>query len=284
MRLAVFIAAMVATQALAATEPQMTSWDAEQNGSPRTYTFGTYKLTLSSVKNGDQMGVPHLNVSTPGLPPFAYDGQAAGDIARADFTVLKLSPKAQPSVVFDTYSGGAHCCVEVVVIQPAGKAWRKVDLGSWDGGGISFPKDVDGDRIVDFVFVDNAFLYAFDSYAGSRAPLLIMNIVNGKAVDVSTAPRYAPVYRADMADAKISCAQHANGGCAAYVADAARLGQFDDAWSFMLANYDKTSTWDYPTQCQGERVNYRCQGTEMKPKGYPEALKWFLQDHGYIKK
>ncbi|HVP83352.1 MAG TPA: hypothetical protein VMS78_01400 [Rhizomicrobium sp.] len=286
MRVVYLIAAsvMFATQAVAAGEPQMTSWDAEQNGSPKTYTFGTYKLTLSSAKNGDQMGVPHLSVSAPGLPPFAYDGQAAGDIARADFTVLKLSPKVQPSVVFDTYSGGAHCCVEVVVIQPAGKSWRKIDLGSWDGGGIAYPKDVDGDDIVDFVFVDNAFLYAFDCYACSHPPPLVLNIVNGKAVNVSTAPRFASLFRADMAEAKQGCAEHNNGVCAGYVADAARLGEFDEAWQFMLANYNKTSTWDYPTRCQGQKVDYRCQGTELKPKDYPEALKWFLQDNGYVPK
>jgi len=281
--LVVAVSAIFATQALAAA-PQMTSWDAEQNGSPKTYTFGAYKLTLSSTKNGDQMGVPHLSVAAPGLPPISYDGQAAGDIARADFTVLKLSPNEQPSVVFTSYSGGAHCCVEVMVLQPAGKAWKKVDLGSWDGSGIAYPKDVDGDRIVDFVFVDNAFLYAFDSYAGSRAPLLIMNVAGGKAVNVSKAPRYAAVYRADMEEAKTSCAGHANGGCAAYVADAARLGQFDEAWTFMLANYDQKSTWDYPTRCQGQKIDYRCKGTEQKPKDYPEALRWFLQDNGYIQK
>jgi hypothetical protein len=229
------------------------------------------------------MAVPHLSVSAPGLPPIAYDGQAAGDVARADFTVLRLSAQEQPSVVFATYSGGAHCCVDVVVFQPADVAWRKIDLGSWDGGGIAAPEDVDGDGIVDFVFVDNAFLYTFDSYAGSRAPPLILNIVGGKAVNVSKSPRYAGVYRADMEEAKTSCAGHANGGCAAFVADAARIGQYDAAWKFMLANYDKTSTWTYPTRCQGKIVNSRCEGREIKPADFPEALRWFLQDNGYVK-
>lgn len=273
--------AICATQALAA--PRMTEWDAERNGSLKTYTFGSYKLTLSAARK-DGMAVPRLVVSAPGLASFTYDGQVSGDVARAEFTVLKLSSESQPSVIFDSYSGGAHCCVEVVVIEPYGKSWRKIDLGSWNGGGIAYPKDADGDGIVDFVFVDNAFLYAFDCYACSRPPPLILNIQNGKAVDVSAAPRYAPLFRADMAEAKKGCAEHYNGVCAGYVASAARAGKFGEAWSFMLAHYNKSSAWDYPTRCKGERKDYRCEGTELKPRGYPEALRWFLEDNGYIKK
>jgi hypothetical protein len=282
MRLALIAAmsALIATQALA----QMTSWDARQNGDPKTYTFGTYTLTLSSNKADGQTGMPHLSVSAPGLPPIELDGMEGGEVARAEFAVLKLSARERPSVVFDSYSGGAHCCVDVVVLQPMGKKWNRIDLGSWDGGGIAYPKDVDGDGVVDFAFVDNAFLYAFDCYACSRPPPMIFNIVDGEAVDVSKAPRYAPLFRADMVEAKEGCAAHSNGVCAGYVADAARLGQFDDAWKFMLANYNKTLTWDYPRHCEGEMVGGHCRGTELKPKNFPQALKWFLQDTGYIRK
>lgn len=268
----------------AAPSAQMTSWDSEQNGSPKTYNLGGYKLTLTAKKNGDQMMEPWLAVTAPDMPPLSLQGQGAGDVARADFTVMKLAPKQQPSVVFTSYSGGAHCCVEVQVAQPSGKAWKKINLGSWDGGGIEAPRDVNGDGIADFVFVDNAFLYAFDSYAASWAPPLVMNVANGKGVNVSAAKRYAALNRADMEKTKPECAKHQNGACAAYVADAARIGRFDEAWTFMLANYDKKSEWTYPARCNGAKVDYQCKGTETKPKDYPEALRWFLEDNGYIKK
>jgi hypothetical protein len=273
MRLALIVAtALLTSQAFAAPPAQMTSWDSEQNGSPKTYSPGGYKLTLTAKKNGDQMMEPWLAVTAPDMPPLSLQGQGAGDVARADFTVVKFAPKQQPSVVFTSYSGGAHCCVEVQVAQPVGKAWKKINLGSWDGGSIEAPRDVNGDGVTDFVFVDNAFLYAFDSYAASWAPPLVMNVANGKGVNVSTAKRYAALYRADMEKTKPECAKHQNGACAAYVADAARIGQFDEAWSFMLANYDQKSEWTYPTR------------TEVKPKDYPQALRWFLEDNGYIKK
>jgi hypothetical protein len=268
----------------AAPSAQMTSWDSEQNGSPKTYNLGGYKLTLTAKKNGDQMMEPWLAVTAPDMPPLSLQGQGAGDVARADFTVVKLAPKQQPSVVFTSYSGGAHCCVEVQVAQPVGKAWKKINLGSWDGGSIEAPRDVNGDGVTDFVFVDNAFLYAFDSYAASWAPPLVMNVANGKGVNVSTAKRYAALYRADMEKTKPECAKHQNGACAAYVADAARIGQFDEAWSFMLANYDRKSEWTYPARCNGAKVDYQCKGTEVKPKDYPEALRWFLEDNDYVKK
>ncbi|HEY4126230.1 MAG TPA: hypothetical protein VGM36_16515 [Rhizomicrobium sp.] len=283
MRRISFIAAaiLLASQAHAA---QMTQWDGLQNGSPKTYALGGYKLTLTSKLNGDQMAMPNLAVTAPDMPPIALEGQAAGDVARASFGVVKLAPKQQPSVIFTSYSGGAHCCVEILVLQPVAGAWKKVDLGSWDGDGAELPKDADGDGIADFVMIDNAFLYAFDSYAASWAPPLVMNVVNGKAQNVSAAKRYAALYRADMEKARSECAKHQNGACAAFVADAARIGQYDEAWKFMLANYDKASSWTYPTRCDGKMVESQCKGREIKPADYPQSLQWFLQDNGYIKK
>jgi hypothetical protein len=280
----ILMAATLISSVFSAGAEEMTAWDSEQNGSPKTYSIGGYKLTLTAKKNGDQMMEPWLAVAAPGMPPLSLQGQGAGDVARGDFTVMKLAPRQQLSVVFTSYSGGAHCCVEVQVAQPAGKVWKKFDLGNWDGDGIEPPRDVDGDGIADFVFVDNAFLYAFDSYAASWAPPLVMNVTNGKVLNVSTAKRYAALYRADMEKAKPECAKHQNGACAAYVADAARIGRFDEAWTFMLANYDRKSEWTYPARCDGDRVDFRCKGTEVKPKDYPEALRWFLEDNGYIKK
>jgi hypothetical protein len=173
----------------------------------------------------------------------------------------------------------------VLLIEPVNGEWKTVDLDTWDGEGLGgVPRDEDGDGAADFVFYDNSFLYTFASYADSYAPPLIMNVIAGHPANVSTSPRYAALFRNAMANAKPDCLKHSNGACAAYVADAARAGEFDGAWKFMLANYDPKSGWDLPTRCKGPMYGFDCKGTPIKPKDYPQALRWFLEDRGYIRK
>jgi hypothetical protein len=280
--ISVALAAVLASHAFAAQPAELTSWDSQTDGSPKTYTLGGYRLTLSAA-NDDDFAAPVLDVAAPGLPPISLKGEEGGRAARAEFGVATLAPGSKPSVIFATYSGGAHCCTGIVVLRPAGDAWQEIDMGSWDGGGLGgLPKDVDGDGIADFVFVDNAFLYSFDSYAGSWAPPLVLNIVDGKARNVSATGHYAALYRADMEKARLECAKHQNGACAAFVADAARIGRYDAAWKFMLAHYDRKSDWDYPTRCDVAMIDGQCKGHKIEPSGFPQALQWFLQDNGYI--
>jgi hypothetical protein len=173
-----------------------------------------------------------------------------------------------------------------MLAERMGASWSLVDMGLWDGAGnVRFPADIDGDGVMDFVFADNEFYYTFDSYAGSWAPPKILNVVGGKVVDVSADPRFHKVYEDDMAKAQKYCLQNSNGACAAYVADGTRAGQFEAAWKFMLAHYDAKAVWDYPTRCIGTMADDgSCEGQELKPRDYPQALKWFLQDHHYIPK
>ena len=56
----------------------------------------------------------------------------------------------------------------------------------------------------------------------------------------------------------MSAERERNGQCAAYVADAARLGQAASAWRVMLAHY------------------------RHEPAGYPAALRSFLVAEGYL--
>jgi len=55
--------------------------------------------------------------------------------------------------------------------------------------------------------------------------------------------KYIPKFRRDEAEMKKDCSGGPGGGqngsCAAYVAVAARAGDFAAAWAYMLAHYDK---------------------------------------------
>jgi hypothetical protein len=277
-------AMLVATPALAAP---MTDWSAKDSGNPKSYSVAGLSITLSSRKNKDGDVVPALTVRTPGTPPFRVEGVAGFNPPMANFGVGRFDTKSPgPQILFTSFTGGAHCCNNISVIERSGGGWRRVDLGLWDGDGPeNIPSDVDGDGAADFVFPDNAFLYTFDSYAGSRPPPRVLNVVGGKVVDLSTRPRFRKVFAQDMAQAAKACEQQQNGACAGYVADGARLGRFDAAWKFMLAHYDPQANWDYPTRCIGTMASDgACKGKELKPRDFPQALRWFLEDQQYIPK
>jgi hypothetical protein len=119
---------------------------------------------------------------------------------------------------------------------------------------------------------------------------------------VSKDPRFRSLYEADFAKTKQACETgqftedgktyqtEVNGACAAYVADGARLGRVEEAWASMLAHYDHSnggggdlSPGFLPTKCFVALVNYQCPtGKEHTFADFPEALRWWLGDNGYL--
>lgn len=200
---------------------------------------------------------------------------------------LMLGPLTKGGPVagfFQTYTGGMHCCQEMRVIVRGPAGFEVVELGAYDGSAIDWPKDVDGDGSLDFVVRDDRFLYAFESYAGSVAPPLVLNVIDGKKVDVSTDPRFRKVFERAAAETRKECIaeEYPNGVCAAYAANAARLGQLDAAWPVILREYQRgVKTW--PDSCKVARdAEYNCpDGQEIEYPDYPTALRAYLKELGY---
>ncbi|HEX2592120.1 MAG TPA: hypothetical protein VHL34_11530 [Rhizomicrobium sp.] len=282
MKRALVLAAVALLAAAPAFAAPMKSWT---NGDKTSvFQVGLLKLTFWQARDDDGAAVAALQVASAGTRPISMVGQAGLDPARASWAVTKLDPaNATPQVIFSSFSGGAHCCTRIYVAERLQSGWTAFDLGLWNGDGLAnVPVDVDGDKIPDIVLSDDRFLYTFDSYAASWSPPIVINVVGGKVDDVSKQPRYKKLYASEMDRAKAQCATHANGACAGYAANAARIGRFDEAWKFVLANYDRTAKWDYPGRCRGQTVNSDCKGEKIKPKDFPESLRWFLEDNGYI--
>jgi uncharacterized protein YecT (DUF1311 family) len=268
-----------------ASENQIVSWSAKTDGDPKVYHIGNLTLTLSSTGvQGSQK--PTLHVQGPGSAEFNASGSDTVLNPSANIGVGKLDPEvAQSQVLIATFTGGAHCCVDLVVWEYSANNWTPVSVGSFDGDVPDvFPKDVDGDGIPDFVEYDNQFLYAFTNYAQSMAPPQIFNVTHGHVENASASPRYSKLYRADLKRSQAECSKHNNGGCAAFVADAARLGLYDWAWRVMLTNYDATSNWEYPAHCTTPLPSGVCpDGQSQKFGDFPSALQSFLVDAGYTK-
>ena len=267
-------------------------WTHERDGPRARYRSGDVELAFAARREGDDpaMYVPLLTVRMPGLPPVTLEGELTSPTFEHRATVGRWDAQ-RPYVLFQSFSGGAHCCTSFELVYPEDDRLQVVDLGEWDGGyWDDLPTDRNGDGRLDFVFADNAFYYAFASYADSWAPPTIRNVVGGEVVDVSTERSFRPIYEAELARVRQACVSPENdampnGACPAYVASAARLGQFDRAWAEMLRSYDRDFEWTLPSGCRTERSEGAClEGDTIEYDNYPDALRAFLIDLGYIER
>ena len=293
---ALALALAIATPAFAAPPKtvavgKVVEWWSDKDGENAAYRIGPYLLSLNSVaavKDGTDKDpdarLPQISIGehdavtltgVMGFPEHAF----------ANFVVVRLDPASKaPSVVMTSFSGGAHCCTEVQVATPSALGWTVSHLGSFDNEPLmNAPRDLDGDGTPDLVIYDSRFAYAFDSYAGSVQPMRIYAVRRGVVVEVSREPRFRKALTVDMAEAAKGCREHVNGACAAYVADAARLGRLPEAWAVMLKSYNRELA-EFPNKtCDGRIAYGDCpKGHAGTIKDFPTALKLFVTQMGYL--
>ena len=262
----------------------MLSWAAKDDAEKQTYFIDGYTLTLSTHVHSNGERVAFLRVRAPTGESTSIHGQIGFPVPSAGFGVGKLDPLGvTQQVIFTSYTGGLHCCTQITVLELFDGAWRKINLGQWDGDPLKdFPSDVDGDGTPDFVLKDDRFDYAFAPYTESHKPPRIFNIEGAKLVEVGKEARYDSVYDADMKSAYAGCMKRKNAACAAFVANASRLGRREWAWNVMLAHYRQSTDWNFPTKCKVPLEAGVCPpGRSEQFREFPEALAWFLTDTGY---
>ena len=184
------------------------------------------------------------------------------------------SGNTTPEFFISRFSGGAHCCAEVHILDVVQGQWRIADGGRWDGSEI-VPDDADGDGEFEIVHGDDRFLYRYSCYACAAPPPRVFKLVAGTLADVTRSPLYRPLDERGLPNFQQGCANHDNGACASYVAVASRLGRHDEAWKFMLEHYDRKSDWGLK-DCALMDAKGGC-STEVQYKSYPDALEAFLQ-------
>ena len=263
----------------------MLSWAAKDDAEKQTYVIDGYALTLSTHVHNNGERVAFLRVRAPRGESISIHGRIGFPIPSAGFGLGKLDPQSDTQqVIFTSYTGGLHCCTQITVLELLDGSWRKIDLGQWDSEPLTkFPSDVDGDGTPDLVLKDDRFDYAFAPYTESHKPPRIFNIEGAKLIEVGKEARYDAVYEADMKSAHQGCMKHKNAACAAFVANASRLGRREWAWEIMLANYRRSTDWNFPIKCKVPLEAGACpQGRSEQFREFPEALAWFLTDTGYI--
>jgi hypothetical protein len=267
------------------------TWSFDHDGRrPVVYRAGPMTLTLRGVRHGELTRLL-LTVAQRGMAPVTLRGEdVVGGFFDQHISVGRWDTHSQ-YVMLQSFSGGAHCCIETSLVIPMGGRLRVVDLGSWDGDYDDEPvRDLNHDGRLDFLFADNSFLYAFTPYAGSYTPLKILNVVHGRVVDVSANPAFRALNETTAHDLRERCVHsddpgNQNGACAAYVAAAARVGRFDAAWAEMLRSYQRDSNWDLPTGCRVDDRERGCPDADViHYHDYPDALRHFLIRLHYIRR
>jgi hypothetical protein len=206
-----------------------------------------------------------ITVTRPGAPPFRMTSDPQASFVRV--ALVRFAPGAgHLGAVVDNQFGGSAGLTEVTVIEPVDGGFRAVPLthdGSTQltGSVTALPPGLSPDGMPGFVLEAPGFDYSGECTACTRGVPLVLSIRNGRSVDISADPAMRPLFARDLPAHRhvcVSSQRERNGNCAAFVADAARLGWVAFAWRVMLAHY------------------------RHEPAGYPAALRAFLVKEGYI--
>jgi hypothetical protein len=254
-----------------------------QDGDPRRYRIGTVDLTVgSNPQSGEGIAA---ELTAPGLRPARFRDEQA--VSLLSFGVGRIdTSRPEPQVLLSFYTGGMHCCGALVLFTPEAGGWREVRLGAWqDARDDGWPQDRDGDGAPEFNVSDDRFYSAFSSNSGSYAPRRIVQVRNGKLIDVSRRPAFRAIHQADLTEMEEACRAHSNGACAAFMADAILLGREAWAWTVVRKHYDRGDNWGVKFGCDPRISIQTCPaGLERDYRDFPEALAAFLRQTGYLAK
>ena len=229
--------------------------------------------------------VPVLQVSVGDRQVLEYVGVASGmDVPAAGASIAEIDPgNDSREVYFSSYSGGAHCCSQVVVADKTASGWIAIEIGSFDGDG-DYLQDLDNDGVAEIVTVDNGFLYAFDCYACSAAPLLIRGVRDGKLIDLTAEPRFQKNHRDWLRqleqDVDPDRRWTSPGFLAGWVAASARVGEGRAAFQQVLDHWDLAKDEGEEVCLSGADLD-ACRTADKKVLKFPDRLKLFLEQRGY---
>lgn len=232
--------------------------------------------------------------SHPASFPLAPYGTEDDGLVQLRMSLRHLDASSKfPQVMVSAYTGGAHCCslTSIFDLRPDGQ-WAHLELGALDGDGEPDVVDIARNGQEEILTVDQSFLYAFASHAGSEAPVVISRYHDGVLENVTRDPAYRNYLKNDLADRRrnwIHAGRFEPNGFLAYeVATKANLGEFAEGWRDMLAHAQSTKESGFGlSACDlkpaSEKQNgHGCSAQEKALLPFPTALSAFLVQNGYI--
>ncbi len=241
-------------------------------------SLGNVTATFTFTAGGWRPRNLHLRIASGGA--VLYDRPVTSRLCRGYCGPLETGPhpsavrmvnlgsSGQPAVVLSLFTEGAHCCVVDQVFTPRGLTYVKSEHNFGNAGARLIDPRHNG-RFV-FVSADNAFYYAFTSYAVSGAPLKVWSFDGGRFSDVTRAyPRLI------AADARrwwrmfTHNLRDGEGMIAAWAADQDMLGHYGLVQQRLNAEaLDGRLQSDLPSAPTGDE--------------FVSALQSFLMRHGYV--
>ena len=254
------------------------------SGDKITLTSPDLDVTAARVATKDGWKI-RLSGTSKGKPIFTtnYVFKNANDY-ESSIKLVKLSHDSEyPQILFDGYSGGAHCCTwtEILFATRDGK-WQIADFGFRDGDRIGF-EDIIGTGNFVVVGVDDSFNYRFDCYACSRPPIKIEEFKNGRLNDVTHEPRFRDrlKYELQRIEADPSANWNSNGFLAGWAALKSLLGEQKDAFRRLLPLYDRNNQFGI-IECSVAASPGKCPADKQQFIPFPEGLKKFLVMQKYL--
>jgi hypothetical protein len=247
---------------------------AAANATTEHASSGDLDATLTYVRRADVGYRIRLTVTVAGAT--VYDrpvvGLGCGDHCfpesfggRRALGLANLTGSKEPEVVVELYSGGAHCCIELQVLERSG-AGPDLLRRSFGNASVSIV-DLDGDGRAELKTQDDRFAYRFTSYAGSWLPVQVLALDGRRFVDRTAA--YPRLLRREAARTWRRYVRHrghrhdVRGVFAAWAADTVRLGHTGKArralaqgvqrgWLAPAAHSYATRLWRFL-----DRIGYR---------------------------
>jgi hypothetical protein len=194
----------------------------------------TVRATATFEKRGYEFAKLRLRITRNGT---AWRSRPLGSafILKPQVHVRDLDADGEPEVWLDTYTGGAHCCLDSRFFRwlPARRGYAST-RHAWRDVGYRRLR-LDADSRPELVSADARFAYEFTAFAASAFPVQIWRFERGRLVDVTASYpsrierdadelwRLYLRYRPGPDDPR--------GVLAAWVADQYLLGRGDEGWA-----------------------------------------------------
>jgi hypothetical protein len=254
------------------------------DGGTATASAGAVQATFTWAPAQYGNKDPHLVVTRAGVPAFDGTPVVAGSPCSEDgcifaasgkrdtpLQVIDLDADGEPEILVDAFTNGAHCCALTEILRFNATAYATSEA-SWGNLGYDL-KDLDADGRPEFVTADDAFSYAFSSYAGSFHPPLVLDYdATAKGFFTDVTRRFPALARTNAKAALHALArarrQHFEtlGAVAAYVADLYLLGRGREVRPYLIR--------------ARKRGDLRNAGGRA-PKRFDRQLLAFLRKQGY---
>jgi hypothetical protein len=189
------------------------------------------------------------------------------------FALQSFDADAEPEVLLDLYTGGAHCCTYSLLYRYVAETGSYARQLHWWGNAGYRLKNLDRAGPPEFVSADDRFASAFTGYAASASPIRIWRYDRGRMLDVTRRfPREIErdaralwgLYRKERK-------REVRGVLAAWLADQIMLGRAAEGWRALEA-----------ARRRGELGPDKVEFGEAFGRRYLTKLRAFLRRTGYV--